>query len=357
MLDFNATDYHSNSWSFIGADCSIIKDWVLDCVKGKNLDFSSAYIDAFHGDKGSLHSGLNTEVLMYEVKGEMDTSSKLNPLALRTAFNAQDCLLVNGNHYHAANQIVFIQEKKYKSLKKKVGRLNNVKAIVFLDQEELHDYLPEVLKKNIPTFKRDEIDAFAKWFAQQYQAPELYGLVLNGGKSSRMGSPKGEMKIHGEAMWRFAYHQLSEFTEQTFLSVKNGLDTLDVPVIKDQFLEMGVLGALLTAFQHHPNKAFLIVANDNPALSKKTLEQLVACREPKAGATCAVNTSSNRKEPLYAIWEPKSRIALMNALFSGNYKLSEVLENLEVNEVAVDDKYLANINTPEDLKDYKSQQS
>ncbi|MDX1545013.1 MAG: NTP transferase domain-containing protein, partial [Christiangramia sp.] len=49
---------------------------------------------------------------------------------------------------------------------------------------------------------------------------KLYGLVLAGGKSSRMGMDKGDLKYHGKPQRDHLYEMLQEVCDEVFLSLR-----------------------------------------------------------------------------------------------------------------------------------------
>ena len=49
---------------------------------------------------------------------------------------------------------------------------------------------------------------------------KLFGLVLSGGKSTRMGTDKGLIEYHGLPQREHLYHLLSKVCERTFISLR-----------------------------------------------------------------------------------------------------------------------------------------
>ena len=136
----------------------------------------------------------------------------------------------------------------------------------------------------------------------------LYGLVMAGGKSSRMQTDKGELQYHAAISQRsFTYELLSQFCEKTFISCRQN-QVANLPVnqeyILDEDLYGGPANGILSAFHHFPNKAFLVIAVDLPHISVQTIQQLIEQRDPTKMATAYALQGSDKPEPLIAIWEP-----------------------------------------------------
>lgn len=147
----------------------------------------------------------------------------------------------------------------------------------------------------------------------------LYGLVLVGGLSKRMGADKSAIAYHGKPQARHAFDLLAPFCEKRFLSCradqKERGELADLPQIHDTFFDMGPMAGILSALQAHPEAAFLVAACDLPFLDDATLAHLVAHRNPEAMATGYTGSYKGLPEPLCTIYEPKAfaRMRELNA--------------------------------------------
>lgn len=136
----------------------------------------------------------------------------------------------------------------------------------------------------------------------------LYGIVLAGGRSSRMGQDKASLTYHGRPQLHVAFDLLSDFVERAFVSVRPGQDDDPVrgalPQITDQMESVGPAAGLLAAHAAHPQAAWIALACDLPQLDRATLEALVAARTGTHDAYTFDSTFDGKPEPLCAIWEP-----------------------------------------------------
>lgn len=150
---------------------------------------------------------------------------------------------------------------------------------------------------------------------------KLYGLVLSGGKSTRMGEDKGLIKYHELPQREHLYSLLNEVCDQTFLSIRkdqkdeisNAFDTI---VDKDEF--RGPYNGLLSAHKAHPDAAWLVLACDLPLMDKKALEELIASRNSGKIASAFADKQNPLPEPLCAIWEPEALKRSVAYLEAGN---------------------------------------
>jgi molybdopterin-guanine dinucleotide biosynthesis protein A len=149
----------------------------------------------------------------------------------------------------------------------------------------------------------------------------IYGLVLTGGRSTRMHTDKAALAYHGRTQLDWAVRLITPFVEKVFVSVRP--DQQDDPVraayeqIVDTREDAGPIAGILAAQARHPHVAWLVLACDLPFLDAATLEHLVASRAPHRHATAYLSSHDGLPEPLCAIWEPESREAVLAYVESG----------------------------------------
>ena len=134
----------------------------------------------------------------------------------------------------------------------------------------------------------------------------IYGLVLAGGKSTRMGTDKGSIVYHELPQREHLYHLLEKVCDKTFLSVRseqvNELPS-GVNFILDNNEFRGPYNGILSAHKKYPHVAWLILACDLPLMDLKGIQQLIKERNSNKVATAFAGNESRLPEPLCAIWE------------------------------------------------------
>jgi molybdopterin-guanine dinucleotide biosynthesis protein A len=181
----------------------------------------------------------------------------------------------------------------------------------------------------------------------------VYGLVLAGGRSTRMRSDKATLTYQGQSQLERAVGLLGALLPRTFVSVR--ADQADEPLrarferIVDRRENIGPIAGLLAAQAEHPQAAWLVLACDLPLLDRASLEHLLRARDPARVATAYRSSHDALPEPLCAIYEPASAAALNAHLAAGKNCPRKFLLAADVKLVdEPDPRALDNINTPEE---------
>ena len=183
--------------------------------------------------------------------------------------------------------------------------------------------------------------------------PKIYGLILSGGKSTRMGNDKGLIDYHGKPQREYLYELAVRFCDRVYFSIrKDQLDSFakGVKVIVDKDRYPGPFNGILSAHDQHPMVAWLVLACDLPLLNEKGLMELVGSRNTAKYATAFCSKHSGRPEPLIAIWELKAlEVAKAHLETAGNLSPRAFLMNADIQLVVPSsEEQLYNANSKED---------
>lgn len=149
----------------------------------------------------------------------------------------------------------------------------------------------------------------------------LYGLVLSGGKSTRMGTDKGLITYHGVPQREYLYDLLNQVCEKTFISLRKEQEVAlskRMKSIVDLNEFRGPYNGLLSAHKKYPEVAWLVLACDLPLMDLDALKELISKRDPAKQATAFALKEDPLPEPLCAIWEPHALQYSVAYLESGN---------------------------------------
>ncbi|MDH5365595.1 MAG: molybdenum cofactor guanylyltransferase [Cyclobacteriaceae bacterium] len=185
----------------------------------------------------------------------------------------------------------------------------------------------------------------------------LNGLVLVGGKSSRMGSDKAFLNYHGTPQIEHITTLLAKFCNKVYVSAKHKTDYPNYQVIEDVFPFESPLNGILSAFNHTPNQAWLVVACDMPFIDGRSIEHLLTHRKPNKLATCYKN-KSEKPEPLFCVWETSCYPELVVFQQAGNFSPRSFLMSNDVQMIpSGNNKVLLNVNTLTEFNEIKGNNS
>ena len=160
----------------------------------------------------------------------------------------------------------------------------------------------------------------------------LTGIVLVGGASSRFGSPKALARFEGETLAERAWRLLGEVSDERIAVGRAG--GLPFSAVVDE--GTGPVAAIAAGLRQAAHEVAIVVPVDMPLLTGDALQLLAgACRDAavaQAGPLpCAVARSA------------------LPAFETGERRLRTVLDGLDTARLALDERLLANVNTPADL--------
>ncbi|RYD35989.1 MAG: hypothetical protein EOP85_18595, partial [Verrucomicrobiaceae bacterium] len=135
------------------------------------------------------------------------------------------------------------------------------------------------------------------------------GLVLAGGRSSRMGTDKASL-VHPDGRTlavRCRDLLLEAGCESVALSLRHdqaipaGLEEMEI--VRDPVGESyGPMGGIISGMRLDPNADWLVVACDLPRLDLKTLSNLIASRRPEEKCLAYRSEFDNLPEPLCTLY-------------------------------------------------------
>jgi molybdenum cofactor guanylyltransferase len=176
--------------------------------------------------------------------------------------------------------------------------------------------------------------------------PPLFGLVLSGGLSTRMGTDKGSLIYHGLDQRSYCAGLLEPFCDDVFVSIRKEQEVLlgtGLKPIFDEITGIGPAAGILAAHQKFPEAAWFVLACDMPGITRAAIELLVRRRNPTRASTGYVLSTI---EPLFAIWEPRALTHLKTEALQGRNSPRRALENLSCELVPGDAKVLKNVHSP-----------
>ena len=278
-----------------------------------------------------------------QVKGQSFTLEK-------EFFKDCDIVIVEGHKYSDHPKFLFLDDEGLAEKEYQDGTITNILGTI-------SNSAPLKAIEGIPSFHRDDVESILTFLThkmkESVKSVELYGLVLAGGKSSRMGEDKALIDYHGAPQAKHITRMLEDMNIKSYLSCRQDQmsrnELADVSTIADRFVDFGPLGGILSAMSRFPDKAWLVCACDLPLVSASAIEELVSQRDPLKQATAFFNEERNQFEPLFAIYEPQIYSRMLHFLGEGLLCPQKVLFNSSIKKLRLASQgFLVNANTPEE---------
>ena len=135
---------------------------------------------------------------------------------------------------------------------------------------------------------------------------QVYGLILSGGKSTRMGADKGLLEYHGKPHREYLYELAQSFCKDVFFSVRKDQEKnlKNDSTIIDRNEYRGPFNGILSAHALYPEATWLVLACDLPLIDSESISKLISERDVSKHATALATSRTKLPEPLAAIWEP-----------------------------------------------------
>ncbi len=184
-------------------------------------------------------------------------------------------------------------------------------------------------------------------------AKHVGGIILAGGKSSRMGTDKGLMTFQGKRLVEYAIELLQPFCSEIIISTNQaGYEGFGFKTVSDVYRDCGPVGGLHAALSESNYDYNLIVSCDVPFVEPDLLHIVLAETE---GFDAVVPVHRGGIEPLVAVYRKEMASFFENQLIEKNYKMQRIIQSCNLNLVNVEhlvDKHprlFYNLNRPEEL--------
>lgn len=181
----------------------------------------------------------------------------------------------------------------------------------------------------------------------------ITGIILAGGKSSRMGTGKGFL-LYGEKP--FIQHSIEalKLLVSNIIIVSNNseYDIFGYNRIEDTIKNAGPLAGLYSGLKHSKTPYNLVLSCDIPLINSVILEKLIEGIDDDSEI---IQIESNGKAmPLIALYKKPCEHQFLKLLNEGERRLQFAVNQCQVKNIMINEEselYTRNINTPEQLNE------
>lgn len=186
----------------------------------------------------------------------------------------------------------------------------------------------------------------------------VFGCILIGGKSSRMGQPKHLIRQAGGAQLSWLENTvelLDPLLDTLVISGRGGVpkscaERIRIPDIPRV---AGPLSGILSATRWNPMVNWLVVACDMPFISAPAVTWLLGERRVGGWGSVPRLVGSRHCEPLFALYDFRAAQIFEEQFLGSRLRVSEVADHVKIDNPVIPDSLAGawqNINSPDQLE-------
>ena len=176
---------------------------------------------------------------------------------------------------------------------------------------------------------------------------DVTGIILAGGKSSRMGSDKGFINFNGLLFIEHIIKALNPLVKDIIIVSNNSdYDKFGYKRVTDIIKDSGPLAGLYTGLSYSDTETNLVLSCDIPLIKTLVLEQLL--NPIHSNYDVVQLQSKNKTMPLIATYKKACEHKCLELLNDGERRLQEVANQLFTKTIIIDSSlelYVENVNT------------
>jgi len=181
---------------------------------------------------------------------------------------------------------------------------------------------------------------------------DITGIVLAGGKSSRMGSDKGLIKIDNKTFVENVIAAMEPLVNEIIIVSNNPeYDQFGFYRVEDDIKDSGPLAGLYSGLKYSNSEFNLVLSCDIPIIKTEILEKLIEVDYKNYEVTQI--ESHNKTMPLIAIYQKQCMHKCLELLQQDERRLRVAVNQLKTKTIVIDSEYdpfVKNVNNKEDLK-------
>lgn len=191
-------------------------------------------------------------------------------------------------------------------------------------------------------------------------SPLITGIVLAGGRSSRMGENKSLLRLNGKTMIEYSIETLRLLCSEVVISSDDPVyDFTGCRVWPDEIKNQAPIVGIYSCLQRSDTEVNIFLTCDMPLINTHLLENLLA---NSADSDITVPVHGNGMiEPLCGVYKKSVAGNLKICIDEGNYSMYQCIRRANHRLVNIDERSLffspdlfLNINTPADFEEVSS---
>lgn len=185
---------------------------------------------------------------------------------------------------------------------------------------------------------------------------KITGIILAGGKSSRMGRDKGWIELNNKPLIHYAIEALKPYCDELFISSNSKeYNSLGYPIYEDKIKNCGPMGGIYSTLLFSSTPINMVLSCDMPLISTELIKYVLD--KSVEGKISLPIHGVNFIEPLCAVYPLEAIPHLEKFIKEGKLKLIDLVNSIPTEQIKIDpsqyfyhpDIFL-NINRPGDLE-------
>ena len=181
----------------------------------------------------------------------------------------------------------------------------------------------------------------------------ITGIILAGGKSSRMGTDKGLLDFEGQSLIEYAISVIRPICNEILISTnQKGYEGYGFPIITDNFTDCGPIGGLEAALKASKTDWNVVISCDTPSLKVELFQEMIAQIKDQ---DVLIPSHENGIEPLAGIYHKRMSSTFKQKIDAKEYKLRKIIKACKIEFfdssplLAQYPKLFVNLNSQDDL--------
>jgi len=180
----------------------------------------------------------------------------------------------------------------------------------------------------------------------------ITGIILAGGKSSRMGTDKGFLLLNNKPFIQYSIEALKPLVSEIIIVSDNpDYDAFRLKRVNDITKNAGPVAGICSGLEASSTSYNLILSCDIPLISSEILQKLID--NIHDGYEVIQVESINKTMPLIALYRKSVKETFKNLLEKDERRLRVAIQACKFKNVALEARYqisTSNVNTKEELK-------
>lgn len=188
----------------------------------------------------------------------------------------------------------------------------------------------------------------------------MTGVILAGGKSTRIGKDKAFLIINGQRIIDRIIYIFRDIFDDIIIVTNNPIEYfhLDLKLATDIIPQKGALGGIYTGLFYASSQHIFVTACDMPFINKGFVEYVVSKAD---NFDVVVPRSDDGLQPLHAVYSKRCQNHIEAAIQSNRLKIKDIYPKSRVKEISTEEiryfdpqqSLFFNINYPDDLEKAK----